>query len=609
MVGLPENWEWDHDGKRWFYRYKPTGLIQYTFPKPGDEFPDFVEDDAPPLDLAPEERLVSQQQTRRRSTLGEDSSKPKRKEGKSSFILEEEDDDPGAYWERPDALMYMGPGAYNDISPLEDDIRQEDAKPDPPAPTQASQKAADVKPVTEQLDRIQISPLASAQTTPLVVNSQPISSPPENSVPIAEVSHTVIVAEVPAEPVAPAVPVVPAAPAVSTAPAPAPATVVAAPPAPAVNVFPDVPMLDSREIPHNPVGFVAELASELTAQCHDEIHPAPVELPGNEMMMEANAQQHPAIAYANAFPLAPAELHSEALLPSQVQKRHSVEQKALAMRPPELDGQLRQQPVIEAREPVQEIPPGARPAHLRQNSMPQPGQGHPQASNPGIDPAQGKFKPYNPGLRPVAENNTGGNQYAPSSTTGFSISSPPISSFGGGNKRHSLAGPPPSHLKGSEVRPGLQSIRTWQQLPPTEEREEAISRTHGSQPNNGQVAVDSGLAHIPSVLKPARGRPNLSQSPPRSQSPPSPPQADTSQKYQAYQPIASIDQSLQQDIESTLNELSKTGYDYDTDKSAPWRRGRQHRLSSLRRFSARQCRHSTTFKDISQQIATACYSE
>lgn len=34
---LPQGWEADYDGSRWFYRYAPTGLTQSKFPKPGDE--------------------------------------------------------------------------------------------------------------------------------------------------------------------------------------------------------------------------------------------------------------------------------------------------------------------------------------------------------------------------------------------------------------------------------------------------------------------------------------------------------------------------------------------------------------------------------------------
>ncbi len=36
MAALPEGWEADYDGTRWFYRYKPLGLTQYRFPKDGD---------------------------------------------------------------------------------------------------------------------------------------------------------------------------------------------------------------------------------------------------------------------------------------------------------------------------------------------------------------------------------------------------------------------------------------------------------------------------------------------------------------------------------------------------------------------------------------------
>ncbi|KAI0023624.1 hypothetical protein F4780DRAFT_58787 [Xylariomycetidae sp. FL0641] len=42
MSGLPEGWESDYDGSRWFYKYKPTGEIQYHFPRDGDEFPEFI---------------------------------------------------------------------------------------------------------------------------------------------------------------------------------------------------------------------------------------------------------------------------------------------------------------------------------------------------------------------------------------------------------------------------------------------------------------------------------------------------------------------------------------------------------------------------------------
>lgn len=67
MVGLPPGWEADHDARRWFYTYKPTGHAQYSFPGEGDEFPHFVDAPAPAPDLDPEERRESEQQICRQS--------------------------------------------------------------------------------------------------------------------------------------------------------------------------------------------------------------------------------------------------------------------------------------------------------------------------------------------------------------------------------------------------------------------------------------------------------------------------------------------------------------------------------------------------------------
>ncbi|KAI0897755.1 hypothetical protein F4806DRAFT_375939 [Annulohypoxylon nitens] len=52
MALLPEGWEADYDGTRWFYRYKATGLTQYHFPRLGDEFPELVGLGFGPLDGA-----------------------------------------------------------------------------------------------------------------------------------------------------------------------------------------------------------------------------------------------------------------------------------------------------------------------------------------------------------------------------------------------------------------------------------------------------------------------------------------------------------------------------------------------------------------------------
>lgn len=68
MTGLAVGWEADYDGSRWFYRYKSTGLTQYTFPKAGDEFPEHVGTGHEAFGLAPEERLASNRQVRKRTS-------------------------------------------------------------------------------------------------------------------------------------------------------------------------------------------------------------------------------------------------------------------------------------------------------------------------------------------------------------------------------------------------------------------------------------------------------------------------------------------------------------------------------------------------------------
>ncbi|KAI4594930.1 tRNA (adenine-N(1)-)-methyltransferase catalytic subunit trm61 [Pestalotiopsis sp. 9143b] len=68
MSGLAAGWEADYDGSRWFYRYKSTGLTQYTFPKAGDEFPEHVGTGHEAFNLAPEERLASNRQVKKRTS-------------------------------------------------------------------------------------------------------------------------------------------------------------------------------------------------------------------------------------------------------------------------------------------------------------------------------------------------------------------------------------------------------------------------------------------------------------------------------------------------------------------------------------------------------------
>lgn len=136
MAGLPEGWEWDYDGQRWFYKYKPNGHIQYHFPKEGDEFPDFVDAAAPAPVLAPEERLESQQQVKRQTSTSRPGGSGgvgisgARDAGASAWksrmtasarpvssVWDDDAGDAGGVFQ-PENFMFLGPGTYTDVSPL-----------------------------------------------------------------------------------------------------------------------------------------------------------------------------------------------------------------------------------------------------------------------------------------------------------------------------------------------------------------------------------------------------------------------------------------------------------------------------------------------------------
>ncbi|KAL6849248.1 hypothetical protein ACO1O0_008781 [Amphichorda felina] len=146
MAVLPQGWEWDYDGARWFYTYKPTGHIQYHFPNEGDEFPDFVDAASPVPQLAPEERLESQQQVRRHSSqhqphsstgAGDAAERWKSRMTATarpvSSVWEEEErrhnrEVPAGGAFQPESFMFLGPGVYADVSPPVEDEEEEAAR-------------------------------------------------------------------------------------------------------------------------------------------------------------------------------------------------------------------------------------------------------------------------------------------------------------------------------------------------------------------------------------------------------------------------------------------------------------------------------------------------
>ncbi|KAK2030052.1 hypothetical protein LX32DRAFT_519824, partial [Colletotrichum zoysiae] len=273
MPGLPPGWEWDYDGARWFYRYKPNGHVQFHFPKEGDEFPDFIDNFAPAPELAPEEKLESQQQLKRRTTIDADPKSKMRATGGplSDFAMDRsgfggpqanDDDDDGAFFLQPENFMYLGPGAYTDISP---DADEDDRGVPSPKKAADDDKGGSNSKNKALLDAVGetsgVSPLQSEANTPSAVKSVP-----------AQAAN--VVQELPLT--------------LNTKDIPGPTNAAAA--------SPDVPLLDSIEKPRlepssafqappwDPVGHMAEMATEHTAPAHIETHPDPVEIADNTVL-------------------------------------------------------------------------------------------------------------------------------------------------------------------------------------------------------------------------------------------------------------------------------------------------------------------------------------
>ncbi|KAL5606585.1 uncharacterized protein BROUX77_003778 [Berkeleyomyces rouxiae] len=264
--GLPEGWESDYDGKRWLYRYKATGAVQYRWPQPGDEYPDFVDSGIDAME--PEDRLATQQQSRSRKANVNETRKPHDSRmsataGPVSFYNNEEFGNIEFF--QPDALMYMGPGAYTDISPMgAEDIEQ-------PLPDNVAE-------LPNMPMGARVSPIASEKSTPKTTNANLNNSHQgqENIIDggffisVAELPHTAPVAELSS---------------MSTASLPATNMIQPPPPPPPPRPRPveyDFPMLDGREIQSatnrfasvsDPVGFMAEMATEFTGLSQEELDP------------------------------------------------------------------------------------------------------------------------------------------------------------------------------------------------------------------------------------------------------------------------------------------------------------------------------------------------
>ncbi|QYS94742.1 hypothetical protein H0G86_002068 [Trichoderma simmonsii] len=295
MATLPTGWEWDYDGSRWLYRYKPTGHVQYHFPNAGDEFPDYIDARSPAPDLAPEERLESQQQVKRHASVSGTGRAEDRDGwrsrmsataqpvsavweddfGREDSHVEEPEEEEGVF--QPENFMFLGPGAYTDVSPLNEE-EEEAARRTVVGELKAGQSA----------DTRGVSPMVSQNTTPMtrttetvasgsttVVDRRAVEPPPvmhheeqttlvspqeyvmggdivgEASAPIDDGGYHYEMYELPVE----------------TA----------------------IPM----HLQFDPVGFVAEMPTEHTASARVETHPDPIELADNYVMAPIETEPRP----------------------------------------------------------------------------------------------------------------------------------------------------------------------------------------------------------------------------------------------------------------------------------------------------------------------------
>ncbi|KAL7766536.1 hypothetical protein ACKLNR_004452 [Fusarium oxysporum f. sp. zingiberi] len=404
MSGLPEGWESDYDGRRWFYKYKPTGHIQYHFPKEGDEFPDFIDTFSPAPVLAPEERLESQQQVRRyASTTTPAKLSPKKEDGGYGMSATArpvsmtwdggfEDEENGVF--QPENFMYLGPGTYNDVSPLAEEEEE------------AARRvvAGGIEGRVEKSSSKGVSPLNSERTTPA--------------------QGTTIAGPVTGEPVL------------------VPPTV--------VEEVHEMPVVEPPP-PHDPVGIIAEMPTDDTAQAHIEKHPPPVEMADNmvlapietavSMMAELPERTSPKTKKKEEPQLAPGSLR---------------------------DYGAQMQPLRISKKPAEEMPPG--------------------------------FQSYKP--------------------ADISVDIPPNPA----PLRRATFQPGGSMMDASPVRPpdrghsGTPNVLSPPQVPPKRPLDEPsqpqIPPKHPEQPpplsiaNNGSLVPDQQpeLSHMPSVLKPARGK-------------------------------------------------------------------------------------------------------
>ncbi|CAK7268584.1 hypothetical protein SEPCBS119000_003135 [Sporothrix epigloea] len=232
MASLPQGWESDYDGNRWFFRYKPTGAVQYMFPKEGDEFSVYHDNFwSVPSSFSPTPD-ESREGGHQRHTSGLSTHTPSgTRNGK------ENNSNSSATLSRSDFLSassfdmfggFLGPASFSDVSPVDED-----------------EEVTSMPTAAQEVDAKTASDTADSLTVSSTTTSYPEA--PKGAVEIAS-------------------------------------GLAQATDAVEIHELPDASTLGGRHYASDPVGNISELATEQTLHCEDEL--APVELDGGPVQIQ-----------------------------------------------------------------------------------------------------------------------------------------------------------------------------------------------------------------------------------------------------------------------------------------------------------------------------------
>lgn len=302
MASLPPGWTADYDGQRWFFTYGPTGQSQFQFPRPGDEFPDFIlccgpssgggaAPILPQVELSPEERLESERQVRRHAAGSGGGGGPGGSGTGEGVVVVVDDEDGGLLVPRLGPVREacggeeeVGAVCFGNFAALKPRARQNLAGGREEETRTMHQSGhcdgdeVDIQTTTEVADASRESSGEPVSVPPVIKgeHAQAASSPHREVGSTAAIS---IMSE----------PILAVAETKATTPSMGHRDGSENQPAPAAQLSPpELPAPDGQAMKsaHTPpwvlsVGFIPELYSESTALC-EEINPPPVELPGDE---------------------------------------------------------------------------------------------------------------------------------------------------------------------------------------------------------------------------------------------------------------------------------------------------------------------------------------